>query len=259
MVEGELQHHASGCYAAHSGIKRWNRQAENLLLAAEKWAAVGQAAAGQPYPGEDLRRAWKNVLFNQFHDILAGTSLEAAYEDARSQLGEAQSYGRAGTEPGRPGIGLDRWQSPRQPGSHPLIAFNPHAWASPANLELEVRGISPAVILTRPRWAGNALPMGPAPGDGRRLQPDQFFGGTAAPGLRCLPLWWRIDTPAVFPGIQASDTVLENEHLRLEINPESGAICFPARQAAGYRSLSRRRRAGGSDRGPQRHLEPQRL
>ena len=36
------------------------------------------------------------MLFNQFHDILAGTSLEAAYDDARSQLGEAQSLaGRA--------------------------------------------------------------------------------------------------------------------------------------------------------------------
>ena len=27
-VHDELHHHASGCYAAHSGVKRWNRQAE---------------------------------------------------------------------------------------------------------------------------------------------------------------------------------------------------------------------------------------
>src|SRR6266542_2632617 len=34
VVAGELQHHAVGCYSAHAGVKRWNRRAENLLLAA---------------------------------------------------------------------------------------------------------------------------------------------------------------------------------------------------------------------------------
>jgi alpha-mannosidase len=33
--KGELQHHAPGCYTTHSGIKRWNRRAENLLQRAE--------------------------------------------------------------------------------------------------------------------------------------------------------------------------------------------------------------------------------
>src|SRR3954452_9213757 len=37
VVTGDLLNHAVGCYAAHSGIKRWNRRAENLLLRAEKW------------------------------------------------------------------------------------------------------------------------------------------------------------------------------------------------------------------------------
>src|SRR5262249_42011730 len=37
VYHGDLQHHASGCYAAHSGVKLWNRQAENTLLAAEKF------------------------------------------------------------------------------------------------------------------------------------------------------------------------------------------------------------------------------
>lgn len=39
----------------------------------------------------DLDRAWKNVLFSQFHDILAGTSIEPAYEEARDQRGEASA------------------------------------------------------------------------------------------------------------------------------------------------------------------------
>src|SRR5690606_33585108 len=73
VVNGDLQSHAVGCYAAHSGIKRWNRRAENRLLMAEKWSLLAAHITGQPYP-DDFERAWKSVLFNQFHDILAGTS-----------------------------------------------------------------------------------------------------------------------------------------------------------------------------------------
>ena len=69
VVHDDLQHHASGCYAAHSGIKQWNRQAENRLIAAEKFSALAAWVTGQPYPLRTSSRAWKNVLFNQFHDI----------------------------------------------------------------------------------------------------------------------------------------------------------------------------------------------
>ena len=41
---GDLQHHAAGCYSAHSGIKQWQRRAEHAVLAAERWA-VGRARA----------------------------------------------------------------------------------------------------------------------------------------------------------------------------------------------------------------------
>ncbi len=89
VYRGELQHHASGCYAAVSMIKALNRRAEEMLLAAERWAGVTQMALGRPSPSEKLGRAWKHVLFNQFHDIMAGSSVDDAYNDARDQLGGA--------------------------------------------------------------------------------------------------------------------------------------------------------------------------
>lgn len=72
-------------------MKKWNRQAENALLTAEKWCAIAAKVLGRAYPADDLRRAWKCVLFNQFHDILSGTCAPEAYEDARNQYGEALS------------------------------------------------------------------------------------------------------------------------------------------------------------------------
>jgi alpha-mannosidase len=88
---GELQYHAPGCYTTHSGIKRWNRRAENLLQRAEKWSVVADTLGVQRYPLAELSEAWRLLLFNQFHDTLAGTSIEPAYEDARDQIGHASS------------------------------------------------------------------------------------------------------------------------------------------------------------------------
>jgi alpha-mannosidase len=85
----DLQHHAPGCYSAHSGIKAWQQRAQFAVLNAERWAAVSALGSGIRYPRDELERAWKQVLFNQFHDILPGSAIEPAYDDARDQLGEA--------------------------------------------------------------------------------------------------------------------------------------------------------------------------
>jgi alpha-mannosidase len=145
VVHDDLQHHASGCYAAHSAVKRWNRKAENLLLTAESYSAIAQWAVAQPYP-PDFERAWKNVLFNQFHDILAGTSIPDAYEDVRDQLGEATSIAARALNYAVQSIA---WQVkiPQEENLTPILVFNPHAWESQVNVELEIndRG-SPIVI-----------------------------------------------------------------------------------------------------------------
>jgi alpha-mannosidase len=138
VVAGELQHHAVGCYSAHAAVKRWNRRAENLLLAAEKWTAVAAIAAGIPAATAELWHAWRQVLFNQFHDVLAGTAIEEAYEDARDQLGEAASLaGRAGNRAMQAicrRIGIEP-----EPGMSPVVVLNPHPWPVRAQVEVEVQ------------------------------------------------------------------------------------------------------------------------
>lgn len=87
IIADELQHHARGCYSAHAGIKQWMRQGEHALMNAERLAVLAEQKCALKYPKEALESAWKTLLFNQFHDILAGTSIESAYDDARDQLG----------------------------------------------------------------------------------------------------------------------------------------------------------------------------
>jgi alpha-mannosidase len=89
-IATDLQHHARGCYSAHSEMKRLNRQCEHALMAAERFATVAWLLDGLIYPQDQFEKAWKDVLYNQFHDVLAGTSLESAYQDTRDQLGGAR-------------------------------------------------------------------------------------------------------------------------------------------------------------------------
>jgi len=147
VVRDELQHHASGCYAAHSGIKRWNRLAENALLSAEKWSTVASRTTGLPYPRQALTKAWQDVLFNQFHDILAGTSIEVAYQDAQRLHGEAMTIADRALNDATQSLA---WHTaiPHEEGVKPIIAFNPNAWPGRAPVELEVQSISGDVSLT---------------------------------------------------------------------------------------------------------------
>jgi alpha-mannosidase len=136
---GELQHHAVGCYSAHSGIKRWNRRAENLLQRAEKWSAVADVLGAQPYPRAELTQAWKLLLFNQFHDTLAGTSIAPAYEDARDQLGHASSVASLAFNRAVQSIAR-QIDIPQEDGTAPVVVFNPHPWPLRADVELEFAG-----------------------------------------------------------------------------------------------------------------------
>jgi alpha-mannosidase len=71
-----------GTYTTQSRTKRLNRRAEQALREAEIWSV----AAGAGYPAAELETAWKQLLINQFHDILPGSSIDWVYEDAERDL-----------------------------------------------------------------------------------------------------------------------------------------------------------------------------
>ncbi len=85
----ELQHHASGCYSATSMVKQLNRKAEFWLSNAEKWNTISSKISNLPKATEEFGKAWKEVCFNQFHDIFCGCSIMEAYDDVRDSMGYA--------------------------------------------------------------------------------------------------------------------------------------------------------------------------
>ncbi|WP_299088741.1 alpha-mannosidase [uncultured Metabacillus sp.] len=221
-VHDDLQHHASGCYAVHSGIKKWNREAENMLIKAEKFSAIANWVTDQIYPIHEYDRAWKNVLFNQFHDILAGTSLEEAYEDARNMHGEAMSIGSRGLNYAVQSLSW-RIDIEEVEGMKPIVVFNPHSWNSRVNVELEVGGLKEGDILVDEE--GKQIPLqtvqSHATAGGRYRV--SFIAELPSMGYRVYKLL-RAEASKEFPCLPSIDTILENDTFRVEIDAETGFI-----------------------------------
>lgn len=92
ILRGELNFCLRGCYVSGAKFKFGYRKAESGVLRAEKTNAIINGFFDEPV--SDLTEAWESVLFNSFHDILPGTSIESAYEDQTAWLGVGVRHGQ---------------------------------------------------------------------------------------------------------------------------------------------------------------------
>lgn len=84
VVREELGFMNRGCYAATGEVKQMHRLCEKTLYAAE---SLDVLANGQTADPKALATPWWELLFNEFHDILAGTCSPLAQEENRSRFG----------------------------------------------------------------------------------------------------------------------------------------------------------------------------
>ncbi len=228
VVADELQHHARGCYAAESEVKRHNRRVEHLLMNAERFCALATALTGRPYPRAELTSAWQAALFNQFHDILAGSSLPEAYVDARDGYGYSATIAARALNMAIQAISsrIDT----RGEGTA-LVVFNPLPW--PAKVPVEVERSAPAIHSAEG-----------APITGQSIQPTTVVGQTRVCFVAELPaLGYRVFRQDAQPNIiipperaipetplpslvarSATTTGLENAFWRLEVDTATGSM-----------------------------------
>lgn len=224
-VEGDLQHHASGCYSVHSGVKKANRLSENLLLKAEKWSSIAQVLELQPYPS-DFKQGWKGILFNQFHDILAGTSIPSAYDDASYLYGEAMAIGQRNLNYALQALS---WaiDIEEDTSMRPIVVFNSQGVSGKAVVELEVRGLSGDNFILK-NHLGQIVPA-------QRITSEATVGGQSrllfvaelpSLGYSVYKLYLNQDPEAI--SVDAAVTVrkdlLENEFLTASFDQEKGWI-----------------------------------
>jgi alpha-mannosidase len=80
-----------GTYTTQARNKNYNRRSEFALHDVEFLATVAGIRSGHPYPTADLRRIWKLVLTNQFHDIIPGSSIHEVYQDSTAHYEDVLS------------------------------------------------------------------------------------------------------------------------------------------------------------------------
>ncbi len=94
VVTEELQRTFPGCYSVMHDIKQEQRHGEHLLDQSGRLVENLVEDEGERRGLRDLiDAAWKDLLFTEFHDILAGTSIPAAWRSVRAMQGRARIIG----------------------------------------------------------------------------------------------------------------------------------------------------------------------
>jgi alpha-mannosidase len=135
-----------GCYTTYGRQKQWNRRCEDLLYQAELFSSLAQIIADLPYPQNELETAWKQVLFNQFHDILPGSSIPEVYEEVNPSWQASQQVATNILDGALKAIGhqID-WPQPPRVDAKPIVVFNSLNWSRSEVVTVDLATISAAV------------------------------------------------------------------------------------------------------------------
>jgi alpha-mannosidase len=110
------------------------RTSEEQVLNAEKWASLAWLD-GKEYPGNELTEDWKKVLFNQFHDLAAGSGIGVIYKDAQKDYDYVKlstdaiadkSMARVDEKINTEGDGI------------PVVVYNPLGWERSGTVKVNV-------------------------------------------------------------------------------------------------------------------------
>lgn len=91
-VRGEMGYCLRGCYSSVQKFKSLYRNAEAQVADAETTRSL--IGASTQTQSTNLAEAWDALLFNAFHDILPGSSIERAFEEQSAWIGMALHQAR---------------------------------------------------------------------------------------------------------------------------------------------------------------------
>ena len=236
VLKDDLQNHASGCYTAMMKVKELNRKAEEALVSAEKFHAMAEML-GLKMDCLDTEDMWRTLMFHQFHDLFCGCSIYEAHQDTIHAMGgvidRANSAENEALQkifwnvdtlneeiPPTGKFNFRVWDSSR---GVPVIVFNPHSFDVEAPVKMPV---FLATYVTD--HEGNPIPMQniysgvTAP---REKEEPLIYARIPAMGYRVFRVY-RDDRGEVAPvrSLTVTETVLENDWTRLELDSATGAI-----------------------------------
>jgi alpha-mannosidase len=226
----ELNPVFAGCYTTQVDMKRHNRQAEQLLLNAEKMSELAAFFGYRDYyPVRDISYAWKVALLDQAHDLAAGSGIGPIYADAVKQYDEIFERGNRALNFSLQNLGL---QVDTRGEGVPLVVFNPQSFDRTDLVTAEISAFSlPAKMVAVHEKETVAVQILKAPAKaGARETATVVFVASKVPqmGLKL----YRLEAATGNTAAEASSVhagskprpYLENEFFRVEVNPETGNI-----------------------------------
>jgi alpha-mannosidase len=158
---GDLNPWGVGCYTSMSRVKQRYRRLENSLFEVEKMLAGAVLHGLVAWPVTELREALEDLLFCQFHDTLAGSSVVEVETQALDRLGHGlEIVGRLRARAFFASLG---GQASASDGEYPIFVHNPHPFAVDATVACELQppepNADPRMFLEPELRAGGGAPV----------------------------------------------------------------------------------------------------
>src|SRR5215472_5798568 len=211
-----LEYH-QGTFTTQAKMKEYNRTSEVLLTNAELFSALA-SLGGRQYNSHELEQAWRNLLFNQFHDILPGSGIHEIYVDATQRHEEARALGQRELSQSLAEIakGIDT----SFVRGTPIIVFNALSWTRSDLVEVALPDGDTGAYAIFDRQ-GRELPSQiDRRGEGRG---SVLFVAKDVPAVGYSVFQLRtVGARATGARLQVSQATLENELFRVGFDVDSG-------------------------------------
>ena len=126
-----------GVFTSQAQHKRNMRESEEQMLNAEKLASLAWLS-GDNYPNTELTEAWKKVLFNQFHDLAAGSGIGVIYRDAQQDYDDVRLVANQVSSAARRTL-QQQIDTRSRDGGVPVLVGNPLAWGRTDLVSVDVQ------------------------------------------------------------------------------------------------------------------------
>ncbi len=213
-----LEYHR-GTFTTQAKTKEANRKSEVLLTDAEKFSTIS-TLYGRPYENGELEKAWREVMFNQFHDILPGSGIRENYIDAAKRYKVAREIGDHELNGALSKVEARINTSSVQ--GQPVVVYNPLSWERTDVVKLKLPDKSPEECAIYDP-SGKEIPSQIVKKG--LYSREIIFVATGVPSLGYKVYSLRYGKPAsTASGLSVDSTSIANQFYKVSVDPDSGWV-----------------------------------
>lgn len=207
-----------GIYTSQAKVKQLNRRLEHRLMEAEAACALAHQMLKKNYPQPELEKAWKILLRNQFHDILPGSSVKTVYEVANKELQRELDMATSLRDQALESL-TERVKVDSASATEKIVIWN----LSLSDRALDCQVDCPSVGQFRLESATGKSILFEKSGSVLNISdPELAVPSMGYLALSVVPESQQDQTPH----LKATDHVLENEHVRVELGDDGTLHSF---------------------------------